>query len=123
VRCDPGSVPRGVLPTDLQGILASISAEEVRIPLLDHQHGRRNLAGDRRTAQVTLEDLALLAEFDGDTDATECLLGCLEYGYPLEHTAERIRQDRAEARGGTATIPAERAPAGDARRGAGGDHD
>jgi ParB family chromosome partitioning protein len=47
--------------------------------------------------QVSLEDLALLAEFDGDTDATGRLLGCLEHGYSLEHTAERIRQDRAEA--------------------------
>jgi len=46
---------------------------------------------------VTLADLALLAEFDGDNDATERLLTCLEHGYALEHAAERIRQDRAEA--------------------------
>jgi ParB family chromosome partitioning protein len=46
---------------------------------------------------VTLEDLALLAEFDTDQDASERLLTCLEHGYPLEHAAERIRQDRAEA--------------------------
>ena len=47
--------------------------------------------------QVTLENLALLAEFDGDQDATDTLLRCLERGYGLEHAAERIRQDRAEA--------------------------
>ena len=46
---------------------------------------------------LTLEDLALLAEFEGDQEASERLLSCLEHGYPLEHAAERIRQDRAEA--------------------------
>jgi len=46
---------------------------------------------------LTLEDLALLAEFDGDQDATSRLLSAIELGYPLEHTAQRIRQDRAEA--------------------------
>ena len=49
------------------------------------------------SSEVTLEDLALLAEFDGDDDATDRLVQCLEYGYGMEHTAERIRQDRAEA--------------------------
>ena len=47
--------------------------------------------------EVTLEDLALLAEFDTDREASERLLTCLEHGYPLEHAAERIRQDRVEA--------------------------
>ncbi len=46
---------------------------------------------------VTLEDLALLADFDGDQDATDRLLTCLEHSYPLEQAAARIRQDRAEA--------------------------
>ena len=46
---------------------------------------------------MTLEDLALLSEFDGDQDATDRLLSAIELGYPLEHTAQRIRQDRAEA--------------------------
>jgi len=45
--------------------------------------------------ELTLEDLAVLA--DGDDDATGTLLGALEHGYPVEHTAQRIRQDRAEA--------------------------
>jgi ParB family chromosome partitioning protein len=45
----------------------------------------------------TLGDLALLAEFGDDQEATERLLACLEHGYPLEHAAERIRRDRAEA--------------------------
>jgi ParB family chromosome partitioning protein len=47
--------------------------------------------------ELTLEDLAVLAEFDGDADATSRLLGAVQHGYPVEHTAERIRQDRAEA--------------------------
>ena len=47
--------------------------------------------------EVTLDDLALLAEFEGDQDATDRLLACMDYGYGLEHVAERIRQDRAEA--------------------------
>jgi len=61
------------------------------------------LAGETRaraaqaSPEVTLEDLALLAEFDADEAATGRLLSCLEHGYPLEHAAERIRQDRAEA--------------------------
>ncbi|HET9895049.1 MAG TPA: hypothetical protein VFQ44_08955 [Streptosporangiaceae bacterium] len=46
---------------------------------------------------MTLEDLALLSEFGGDPDATSQLLHSLEYGYPLDHLAQRIRQDRAEA--------------------------
>jgi ParB family transcriptional regulator, chromosome partitioning protein len=47
--------------------------------------------------EMTLDELALLAEFDGDQDATDRLLSCIDYGYPLEHVAQRIRQDRAEA--------------------------
>lgn len=47
--------------------------------------------------QVSLDDMALLAEFDGDEDATSALLQAIEYGYPLEHTAQRIRHDKAEA--------------------------
>jgi ParB family chromosome partitioning protein len=46
---------------------------------------------------LTLDDLALLAEFDSDPDATDQLLAAIDYGYPLEHAAERIRRDRAEA--------------------------
>jgi ParB family chromosome partitioning protein len=44
---------------------------------------------------VTLDELALLAEFDGDEQATGQLLLCLQRGWPLEHAAEQIRQDRA----------------------------
>jgi ParB family chromosome partitioning protein len=47
--------------------------------------------------ELTLDDLALLAEFDSDSDATDQLLAAIDYGYPLEHAAERIRRDRAEA--------------------------
>jgi ParB family chromosome partitioning protein len=54
-------------------------------------------AAVRACSEATLDDLALLAEFDGDQAATERLLACLERGYPLEHVAERIRLDRAES--------------------------
>ncbi|HET9897674.1 MAG TPA: ParB N-terminal domain-containing protein [Streptosporangiaceae bacterium] len=47
--------------------------------------------------ELSLDDLALLAEFDGDAPATDRLLSCLEQGYPLEYAAARIRQDQAEA--------------------------
>jgi ParB family chromosome partitioning protein len=47
--------------------------------------------------ELTLDDLALLAEFDGDEPATDRLLAAIDYGDSVEHTAERIRQDRAEA--------------------------
>ncbi|HET9896240.1 MAG TPA: ParB/RepB/Spo0J family partition protein [Streptosporangiaceae bacterium] len=48
-------------------------------------------------SDVTLDQIALLAEFDGDAPATDRLLQALANGYPLEHVASRIRQDRAEA--------------------------
>jgi ParB family chromosome partitioning protein len=49
----------------------------------------------QRNSDITLDELALLAEFDDDEQATETLLSCLDRGWPLEHAAERIRQDRA----------------------------
>jgi ParB family chromosome partitioning protein len=50
-------------------------------------------------SQLSLADLALLAEFDGDADATGQLLDALRRGYNAEYLAERIRQERAEAAG------------------------
>lgn len=50
----------------------------------------------RSSSEVTLDELALLAEFDADEQATETLLSCLQQGWPIEHAAERIRQERAE---------------------------
>lgn len=47
--------------------------------------------------QLTLDELALLAEFEDDPDAKEELLRAIMYRYPLEHAAERIRLERAEA--------------------------
>jgi len=47
--------------------------------------------------QATLDELALLAEFDGDEDATETLLSAIRWGHNVEYAAERIRQERAEA--------------------------
>ncbi len=50
----------------------------------------------RANSEVTLDDMALLADFDDDEQATETLLTCLQRGWPLEHAAERIRQERAD---------------------------
>jgi ParB-like chromosome segregation protein Spo0J len=47
--------------------------------------------------QLTLDELALLAEFDSEPEALEQLLHAVASGYPLEHVAERIRQEQAEA--------------------------
>src|ERR1022692_4732305 len=61
------------------------------------------ISGDTRAAasdlasQLTLDELALLAEFDGDPAAVGKLLEAFRHGYTAEHVAERIRQDRAEA--------------------------
>jgi ParB family chromosome partitioning protein len=61
------------------------------------------ISGDTRAAagdlasQLTLDELALLAEFDGDQAAVSKLLEAFRRGYTAEHVAERIRQDRAEA--------------------------
>jgi ParB family chromosome partitioning protein len=45
---------------------------------------------------VTLEQLALLAEFDGDTEAVNRLMNDFCGGRNGQHVAERIRQERAE---------------------------
>jgi ParB family chromosome partitioning protein len=56
---------------------------------------REQVAGLDR--QLTLDELALMAEFEPDRDALSQLLDAARYGYALEHIAERIRLDRAEA--------------------------
>jgi ParB family transcriptional regulator, chromosome partitioning protein len=55
----------------------------------------RAAAGDL-TRQLSLEDLALLAEFDGDGGAVSRIIDALQRGYHVEYEAERIRQERAE---------------------------
>ncbi len=61
------------------------------------------LTGDTReqvgglNRQLTLDELALLAEFEISPEALEQLLLAVANGYPLEHVAERIRQQQAEA--------------------------
>jgi ParB family transcriptional regulator, chromosome partitioning protein len=56
----------------------------------------REAAGDL-ASQLTLDQLALVAEFDGDLAAVEQIVTALRHGYAVEYVAERIRQDRAEA--------------------------
>ena len=54
-------------------------------------------AAGELAAQLTLDELALLAEFDGDSEAVATVLEALRRGLTVEYVAERIRQDRAEA--------------------------
>jgi ParB family chromosome partitioning protein len=56
----------------------------------------RDAAGEM-SAQLDLDQLAMLAEFDGDPDAVTRISRALRSGYGAEHEAERIRQERAEA--------------------------
>ena len=49
------------------------------------------------SADLTLDDLAILAEFASDEGATGRLLTALELGYPVEHVAEQLRREKAEA--------------------------
>jgi len=72
-------------------------AEEIKTALKVAQISpeTRSAAGDL-TRQLDLEQLALLAEFDGDAGAVSRILDALHRGYNVEYEAERIRQDRAE---------------------------
>jgi ParB family chromosome partitioning protein len=45
---------------------------------------------------LTLEDLAVLAEFEGDPGAIDQLLNAAQWHGTLDHHAERLRQERAE---------------------------
>jgi hypothetical protein len=44
-----------------------------------------------------MDELAVLAEFESQPDAVEQLLLAVANDYPLEHVAERIRLEQAEA--------------------------
>ena len=48
-------------------------------------------------SQLTLDQLAIIAEFDADQDAVAKVVEAIRHGYTAEYVAERIRQDRAEA--------------------------
>lgn len=48
--------------------------------------------------ELTLADAAILAEFEGDEDALGDLMQALEWGHTLDHTAQRLRDEREEAR-------------------------
>jgi ParB family chromosome partitioning protein len=60
------------------------------------------LSGDTRatlealSSEMTLEDLAVFAEFDGDAAAITRLTDTARWGGSLEHQAELLRQERAE---------------------------
>ena len=73
-------------------------AEEIKTALKAGQLSPeiRTAAGDV-ARELDLEDLALLAEFDGDPGAVSQILEAYRRGYSAEYVAERIRRDRAEA--------------------------
>jgi ParB family chromosome partitioning protein len=60
------------------------------------------LSGDTRatvealSSEMTLEDLAIFAEFDGEPAAIARLTDTVRWGGSLEHQAELLRQERAE---------------------------
>jgi ParB family chromosome partitioning protein len=60
------------------------------------------LSGETRASvealprELTLEDLAVLAEFEGDADAMDQLLNAARWHGTLDHQAERLRQERED---------------------------
>jgi ParB family chromosome partitioning protein len=54
-------------------------------------------AAGQLASQLTLDQLALLAEFQDDPDALQQVMTAIRHGSTGEYTAQRIRQDRAEA--------------------------
>lgn len=74
---------RVALPrAEVNAALAVASKEQART---------RVEAGD-----LTLEQAAIYAEFDGDDEATEGLDNAVRWGRSLEHTAQRLRDEAAE---------------------------
>lgn len=49
------------------------------------------------SGDLTLQEAALFAEFEGDDDALARLERCREHNWPLEHEAQRLRDEAAEA--------------------------
>jgi ParB family chromosome partitioning protein len=73
-------------------------ADEVKTALaVGGMSGQAKEAAGELARQLSLDQLALLAEFDGDPAAVEQIVAALRDGYSVEYVAERIRQDRAEA--------------------------
>ena len=73
-------------------------AEEVKTALAAGGiSGETRAAAGELASQLNLDQLALLAEFDGDQEAVTKILEALRHGYTVEYVAERIRQDRADA--------------------------
>lgn len=97
-----GEVVAAVEQLALLGVSAAQIAKRtaIRRPRVDaaltvsgSQTGREQIA----KGTLTLDQAALIAEFDGDEDATSRLLEAAERGRPLEHLAQRLRDERAEA--------------------------
>ena len=51
---------------------------------------------DAMPCELSLDDLAIVADFEGDQEAVAKLLDTARWGGSLEHMAERLRQQRAE---------------------------
>ena len=73
----------------------------LKAPQLDAALSAARLSQDTRAAvdalpqDLTLEDLAILAEFDGQEEAIARLTQAAGWGHSLEHQAELLRQERA----------------------------
>src|ERR1051326_7955758 len=74
------------------------NADEVKTALtVGGMSGQTREAAGELAGQLSLDQLVLLAEFDGDPAAVEQIVTALRDGSAVEYVAERIRQDRAEA--------------------------
>lgn len=91
----------GVEQLALLGVSAAQITKRVALPraevnaalaVVSKEHARNRVeAGD-----LTLEQAAIYAEFDGDEEATERLDNAVRWGRSLEHTAQRLRDEAAE---------------------------
>ena len=74
----------------------------LKAPQVDAALTAARLSGDMRATvealpyEMTLEDLAIFAEFDGDTEAIARLTDTARWGGTLDHQAELLRQERAD---------------------------
>jgi ParB family chromosome partitioning protein len=79
----------GLKPGQVKAALAAATLAD------DTRASVEELSRDRGD-ELTLEDLAIVAEFQDDPDALRRLMGLAIYHDSLEHEAERLRQERAE---------------------------
>jgi ParB family transcriptional regulator, chromosome partitioning protein len=91
----------GVEQLALLGVSAAQITKLVALPRVEVNAALAVASKKRTRARVesgdlTLEQAAIYAEFDGDEDAIERLDNAARWGRSLEHTARRLRDEAAE---------------------------